>query len=69
MTHSEPSTYSRATNDLKLKRAMKEELDALEENRTWIIMDRPRGKKTIGCKWVHKVKLRQKGVWNAIRPG
>jgi len=34
---------------------MQRELDALESNETWSLMDSPPGKRPIGCKWVFKV--------------
>lgn len=41
---------------------MNKELDALEENNTWTIMPLPPGKKSIGSKWVYKVKLKPDGT-------
>ena len=35
---------------------MKEELTALEENKTWIITELPPRKQTIGCKWLYTTK-------------
>ena len=40
---------------------MKFELDALEKNGTWIIMDLPEDVRPIGNKWVYKVKYRVDG--------
>ena len=34
------------------------ELQALEDNQTWEVVDLPPGKSTIGCKWV-KLSLNQ----------
>lgn len=28
----------------------------LERNGTWILIDRPKGERTIGCKWIFKIK-------------
>lgn len=36
--------------------AMKDEVDALDINKTWDIVTLPPGKVTIGCKWVYKIK-------------
>lgn len=36
--------------------AMEKELQALEENETWQLTTLPAGKKSVGCKWVYKVK-------------
>ena len=41
------------------KEAMEVEMDALEKNKTWDLVELPLGKKLVGCKWVftmtHKV--------------
>ncbi|CAN1146609.1 Retrovirus-related Pol polyprotein from transposon TNT 1-94 [Linum perenne] len=52
----EPKTYSQAASSDCWKQAMSEELQALENNRTWIITDLPPGKRPIGCKWVYRIK-------------
>jgi len=35
---------------------MDEEMAALDANVTWELVALPKDKKTIGCKWVYKVK-------------
>ncbi|XP_011087057.1 uncharacterized protein LOC105168619 [Sesamum indicum] len=37
---------------------MVQELDALERNKTWEVVDLLKGKKAIGCRWVFKIKLK-----------
>lgn len=37
-------------------------LEALEENKTWKIVDLPTEKKAIGCKWVYKTKYKDDGL-------
>jgi hypothetical protein len=37
--------------------AMREEIEALEKNKTWILVDRPPNVKPIKNKWVYKIKL------------
>lgn len=56
--HTEPSRYKQASQHPELVKAMKQELEALDNNDTWEIVDLPKGKKVIGNKWVYKVKLR-----------
>ena len=61
----EPSTYQEAitSKDSDLwKAAMTEELKSLYENGTWEEATLPRGRKTIGCKWVYKIKRDNEGV-------
>jgi hypothetical protein len=41
---------------------MTEELKSLYENGTWEEATLPRGRKTIGCKWVYKIKRDNEGV-------
>ena len=38
-----------------------EELNALNKNKNWKIVDLPEGKKTVGCKWVFTVKCMPDG--------
>lgn len=41
---------------------MKVEMDALEKNHTWDLVDIPNGKKPVGSKWVFTVKFRADGT-------
>ncbi|XP_047329780.1 uncharacterized mitochondrial protein AtMg00810-like [Impatiens glandulifera] len=41
---------------------MKDELSTIEKNSTWELVDLPYGKKTIGLKWVYKVKYSDDGL-------
>ena len=38
------------------KDAAGEEMVSLKKNETWVLVDKPEDKKTIGCKWVFKRK-------------
>ena len=40
---------------------MKVEIEALEKNETWEIMESPKGKKVVGCKWVFTDKYNADG--------
>ena len=35
---------------------MKEEMDSLEKNKTWDLVELPESRKVVGCKWVYKLK-------------
>ena len=39
-----------------------EEIRALEKNGTWEVMNLPRGKKPMGCKWVFTMKYKADGT-------
>lgn len=55
-----PLTYSDVMNNEyrnQWEQAMKEEMDAMVENKTWTLVDRPEGRKIINCRWVYKVKF------------
>eukprot|EP00253_Pinus_taeda_P034717 PITA_34717 len=55
----EPLCYQKAvegSNSDKWKAAMKEEMMALSKNGTWDLVELPKGRKTVGCKWVFKLK-------------
>ena len=41
----------------KWKEAMEKEIRSIEANEVWELVELPKGKKTIGCKWVYKCKL------------
>ena len=40
---------------------MTSELQALQDHHTWDLVPLPLGKKTVGCKWVYKIKLKVDG--------
>lgn len=41
--------------------AMKEEINSLESNNTWVLTNLPPDKNVIGCKWVYKTKSDDEG--------
>lgn len=55
----EPKNISDVENSehkIEWTKAMKEEMDSLDKNETWVICELPKGRKAIGCKWLYKVK-------------
>ena len=46
---------------LKWKKAILDEISALEKNKTWDVVSLPKEKTTVGCKWVFIVKCNSDG--------
>ena len=46
---------------MEWKNAMKIEMEALEKNKTWDLVELPKGKSPVGCKWVFTVKYKADG--------
>ncbi|XP_075633672.1 uncharacterized protein LOC142606162 [Castanea sativa] len=57
----EPKFYHQAIQHPKWREAMAIEISTLEANHTWTFTPLPPHKKTIGCKWVYKVKYKFDG--------
>lgn len=55
------TSYSEAYSDPRWQAAMDVEIQALEDNHTWVLTDLLVGKVPIGCKWVYKIKHRANG--------
>jgi hypothetical protein len=60
-TNFEPQVYRQAVKYPHLRAAMDTEIEALEQNQTWVLVDPPPNKKLIGCKWVYKIKYKSDG--------
>jgi hypothetical protein len=52
----EPASFTEGEHNLSWRKAMMEEMDSIEENGTWSLIDLPPGRKPIGVKWVYKHK-------------
>jgi hypothetical protein len=57
-----PTCFSEAVKYECWRKAMDEELRALQDNHTWDVVPCPSNVKAIGCKWVYSVKLRSYGT-------
>ena len=49
-TVSVPNKVQDALGDTKWRKAMEEEMEALQKNNTWELVPPPYGKKTVGCR-------------------
>jgi len=54
-------SFKEAAKEPHWVQAMKQEIDSIEKNKTWDLVDLSRHKKSIGVKWVYKTKLNEKG--------
>ncbi|CAL2276456.1 unnamed protein product [Prunus armeniaca] len=58
----EPENYQEAAGDLAWQEAMNAELEMIEKNNTWELVERQADKPVIGVKWVFKTKLNLDGT-------
>jgi len=63
----EPTCFEQAIRNPKWDNAMDEEMATLDANVTWELVALPKDKKTIGCKWVYKVKHNVNGSVNRYK--
>ena len=56
-----PNNIREALTHPRWKKAVQEEINALEKNETWTITELPAGKRTVGCKWIFTVKYKADG--------
>jgi len=56
-----PRNLSEALGNKEWEKAMKVEMEALEKNKTWDIVELPKGKRLVGCRWVFTVKYKSDG--------
>ena len=55
------SSVEEALSDSKWAQVVKEELEALQKNNTWVLSVLPEGRKTVGCKWIFSFKYKADG--------
>ena len=56
-----PRNIEEALDDPNWNLAVLEELNALKKTGTWELVDLPRDKKQVGCKWVFTIKCKADG--------
>lgn len=55
----EPKTYNQAIHSEQKNewiKAMRNEMKLLKENETWELVELPKDRRTISCKWIYKIK-------------
>ncbi|KAL5537450.1 hypothetical protein UlMin_045606 [Ulmus minor] len=57
----EPTTIRQAMKDPNWVAAMQNEIEALQRNNTWELVDPPSSVNVIGCKWIFKLKYKADG--------
>ncbi|KAG9444534.1 hypothetical protein H6P81_015874 [Aristolochia fimbriata] len=60
----DPHDYDSAIADIEAKKwdiAMKEEMDSMQKNKVWTLVEPPKNCKPIGCKWIFKRKRNSEG--------
>ncbi|CAN1791793.1 Retrovirus-related Pol polyprotein from transposon TNT 1-94, partial [Linum perenne] len=56
-----PETIQQALQHPEWKKAVEEEIKALEKNNTWTVTSLPSGKRPVDCKWIFTVKYKADG--------
>jgi len=57
----DPQTFEEAWTSQRWREAMKVEMEAIEKNNTWQLVDPPKGVIPVGIKWVFKTKFNEDG--------
>ncbi|GKD51418.1 putative RNA-directed DNA polymerase [Tanacetum coccineum] len=57
----EPKSFKEAILDKNWIEAMNNKMEALFRNKTWVLVDLAPNRKTIGCKWLWKIKYKSTG--------
>ena len=55
----DPILFEEAVKHEKWRKAMDSEINSIEKNQTWELMDLPAGNRTIRFKWIYKTKLNE----------
>lgn len=56
-----PNNVQEASKDSRWVAAMNEEMQSLQKNSTWEVVDLPEGKKPVRCRWVYTIKHKADG--------
>ena len=56
-----PTTYQEVISCSEVEKctmAINEEMESLLKNQTWYLVELPKGRRVLGCKWIFKIKSR-----------
>lgn len=56
LTEVEPSTISKALQNLKRRKATSAKIDAFIQNGTWDLVPPSKAQNLVGCKWIFRIK-------------
>jgi hypothetical protein len=56
-----PTSFKEAAKETHWVQAMNQDIESIEKNNTWDLVDIPKHNKSIGVKWVYKTKLNERG--------
>ena len=62
-----PNNVHEALSHPDWRSAIIEEMDALDDNGTWDLVQIPTGKKAIGCCWVFTMKVNLDGLFSRLK--
>ena len=57
----EPESFEEAIKEDAWKKAMEEELQMIEKNKTWELVNKPEDRDVVGVKWIYKIKYKSDG--------
>ena len=60
-TTTDPVNFEDALKSEKWRQAMDLEMEAINKNDTWELMELPEGRKKVGVKWIYKTKFNENG--------
>ncbi|KAL5724118.1 hypothetical protein ACHQM5_007419 [Ranunculus cassubicifolius] len=63
----DPISFDVAVHSPNWQQAMDSEMQSIERNNTWQLVDLPKGHKSIGVKWIYKTKLNPDGEVNKYK--
>jgi hypothetical protein len=57
----QPTSYSEAATDRDWVTAMEDEIDSINRNQTWKLVNLPPGRSVISTRWLYKTKIKANG--------